>query len=156
MKNDWYDSPNPTKVVRGASWRIGVWVIAFLLFMALISISWWAFTVAASDTKGRGDAVKQKNTATNRIAKQERFEDMYADILASDQRIDVMAAALKRNPASQVNQTNLTGATTYCLQVVNQYNAEARKYTAQAFRAADLPAQIDQQDPTFDCKESNS
>ena len=119
----------------------GLWAIALVLLIALGGVGAWAFRVATSDIKGQGDAVVTKNSGTNRIAAQERFEDMYQDILAADRRIAVAAATAKRNP-SQVNTTNLAGAVSYCIEVVADYNAEARKYTAQEFRSLDLPAQI--------------
>lgn len=156
MREPWYESENPSTVVRGGSWRIGLWIIGVIVFCLIVGAGLWSFGVFTSDIKGRGDAIKEKNSATNRINKQERFEDMYADILASDQRLDVLAKQVALDPKSQVAQTNFTGATTYCIQVVNDYNAEARKYTAEAFRAADLPAKIDQQDPATDCKETIS
>jgi len=148
---NWYESDNPGTVARGAAWRIGVGVLALLALCAVIGIGAWGFGVATSDVKGQGDAVRQKNDATNRIAAQERFEDLYQEIVQADRRITVMADAAERDP-SAVNQTNLTGAINYCLDVVGDYNAEARKYTAAEFRAADLPARIDDLDPSTDCQ----
>lgn len=133
------------------SFKIGAAAVGGLVLIAAIAIGFWAFRVATSDVKGSGDAEIRKNSATNRIAAQERFEQLHAEIIASDQRIDVLADAVKADP-SYTNQTNLTGATTFCLSVVADYNAEARKFTAQEFRAADLPAQIDAIDPATDCK----
>ena len=152
MSDKWYDSDNPSRVVRGASWRGAVWVVGFLVFIAVVSIAWWAFTVAASDPKGRGDAIKEKNSSTNRIAAQQRFEDLYADIQATDAKLGPAKLALDANPDSQIKQTEFTGLSNYCLDVVGDYNAEARKYLAKDFRAFDLPAQIDTQLPATDCK----
>lgn len=149
--NNWYDSDNPSTVVRGATWRTGVWVIAVLLFVSVIGVAVWGFGVLTSDVKGRGDAVVKKNSATNRISAQERFEDLYAEIVAADAKIGPARQAYKMNP-SPVNQTNLTGLTNYCLDVVADYNAEARKYTSEDFRSTDLPAQIDGFDSATDCK----
>lgn len=148
-----YDPENPDAVVRSVAWRVALWTVAVILFVGLISIALWAFGVFSSDLKGQGDAIKKKNSATNRIAASERFEDRYQEILQADRRIDVLADAAERDP-STVNQTNLTGQINYCLDVVGEYNADARKYTAEEFRAEDLPAQIDNLDPATDCKPS--
>ena len=151
-KNNWYESDNPSTVVRGASWRGAIWIIGVLVFFLLIGVVWWGFTVAASDPKGRGDAIKEKNSSTNRIAAQQRFEDLYADIRATDAKLAPAKAALDQNPSSQVRQTDFTGLTNYCLDAVGDYNAEARKYLSSQFRAIDLPSQIDTQVPETDCK----
>lgn len=150
----WYDSDNPSTVARGFSWRAAIWIAGAVLFFGGLSIAHWGFGVFTSDIKGQGDATKTKNSGTNRIAAQERFEELYAGIKAADERIDVMAAAKKAAPNDLVAQVNYTGALAYCIQIRADYNAEARKYTAEQFRAADLPAQIDATDPAFDCKET--
>jgi hypothetical protein len=154
MSDKWYESDNPSKVARGGTWRAMIWVGCVLAFIALISVGTWAFKVATSDVKGQGDATIQKNAGSNRIAAQERFESMYADIVAADQKIDVFAQAVAASPADKTAQTNLTGTKAYCIQARNDYNAEARKYSAEQFRSADLPYTIDITDPTTDCKES--
>jgi hypothetical protein len=136
---------------RGFSWTLIVG-LAVIVLIAIFSVLIFGFGVFTSDARGRGDAVKQKNSGTNRINAQERFEDLYADVTAADQKLDPLAAAAKANPDSQIAATNYTGATTYCIDARAAYDAEARKYTAREFRAADLPPQIDQQDPATDCK----
>ena len=153
-KQPWYESDNPDRVVRGAVARLGVWTVIVLLAAALLGAGAWAFRVATSDVKGRGDAVVQKNRADNRIAAQQRFEERYADIKAADRRIDVAKAALTADPKDPTLRTNYTGAVQYCISQVGEYNADARKYTAEAFRSADLPSQIDDLDPATDCKEN--
>jgi hypothetical protein len=150
----WYDSDNPTTVVRGVTWRGYVWIACTVIFVAAISIGVWAFKVHTSDVRGQGDAVSRKNSGDNRIAQQEAFEKLYAEIKAADQRIDVAAAAKKAQPGDVIAETNYTGAMNYCIGVVADYNAKARSYTAEQWRAADLPAQIDTTDPATDCKES--
>jgi hypothetical protein len=153
MTDKWYDSNNPTTVVRSGTWRAMIWVGCVLAFIALISVGTWSFKVMTSDIKGQGDATVQKNAGSNRIAAQERFESLYADLIAADQKIDVFAQAAA-STADKTAQTNLTGTMAYCIQVRNDYNAEARKYSAEQFRSADLPYQIDITDPATDCKES--
>lgn len=129
--------------VRKGAFYVLRWVLAIILVVTLIGWALWALGVATSDIRGRGEAVKTKHSSTNRIAAQERFEDMAADITAANQRIATTAAAAKANPDDYTARVNATGAITYCQQAVAQYNAEARKYTAAQFRAADLPASFD-------------
>lgn len=128
--------------------------VALIIAAILIIPAVFGIRVALSGIFGQGGAVINKNDAVNRVAAQERFESLFAEIKAADQRLDVLADAVKEDP-SYTNKTNLTGGRTYCLSVVADYNAEARKYSARDFRAYDLPAQIDQYDPTTDCKESD-
>lgn len=151
----WYDSDNPTTVARGASWRSAVWIACAVVFVLALSAGIWALKVGTSDVKGQGDAQRTKNAAGNRIAAQEGFEQLYADIKAADQRIDVMATARKSDPADLIAKANYTGAINYCIQVRADYDAKARKFSQGEFRAADLPYSIDQNDPTTDCKETS-
>lgn len=155
-REPWYESDNPGRVVRGGSWRLGLFVIAVVLFVGAIGVGAWLFSVGTSDIKGQGDAERTKNAAGNRIAAQEGFEQAYADVKAADQRIDVMAIARKADPADVVARTNYTGSITYCIQVRADYDARARKFTQGEFRAADLPYQIDPRDPATDCKETTA
>lgn len=129
----------------------GVWLLGAVLLLALI-VGVWAFRVTTSDIKGRGDAEITKNSAANRIAKQERFEALYAEVLASDRRLDQLAKDAKDGTAE--TRTRYSGAVSHCHNVVADYNAEARKFTARDYRELDLPAQIDQTDPATDCKEN--
>jgi hypothetical protein len=153
-REPWYENDNPTRVVRGAGWRAAVAVVLTLVAIGAIGAGIWAFQVATSDVKGRGDSVKVKNDARNRINAQTDFEKLYADIVQSDTKIDVLDRAAKDDP-TLVSRTNATGQRTYCLSVVADYNAKARSYASADFRAADLPYQIDTTDPTTDCKGSN-
>lgn len=117
-------------------------VVGVAVLIVLIALGGWAFKVAFSDTKGKGDATVIKNSAENRIAKQEEFEDLYAEYEATLAKITTLSEAAEADP-TQFNKTNLTGAKTYCASVVADYNALSRKYTASQFRAIDLPASLD-------------
>lgn len=152
MTEKWYDSDNPSKVARGAGWRIGVAVIAVMIFVGLIGAVVWGIGVLTSDVAGQGNAVKKKNDAVNRIAAQEGFEQDYADIKAADQKVAIAKEALDASPDDYTVKVNYTGTRTACVTFVNDYNARARKFTQQDFRAADLPYQIDELDPATDCK----
>ncbi len=129
------------------------WIVAGVIAALLLIPAIFGARVALSGLFGQGGAIINKNDAVNRVAAQERFESLYAEIHAADKRLDVLADAIALNP-SYTNMTNLTGARNYCLSVVADYDAEARKYSARDFRAIDLPDQIDSYDPTTDCQET--
>lgn len=148
----WYDSENPSTLARGGTWRVMVWIIAVVVFVLLLSLALWGFGVFTSPLKGRGDAYKQQQSSTNRIAAQARFEDLIADIKATDAKLLTAKKAVKTDPGNQILQTNFTGLTNYCLDIVGDYNAESRKYLAKDFKAWDLPGQIDRTSPETDCK----
>lgn len=152
-RTKWYEDESPTRVVRGATWRAFVWVLCIVAAVTVLSLGVWAFKVATSDVKGRGDANLIKNNATNRVQVQGEFNQRYQDILAADRRITVAYTALQADKTDQVLQTRYSGAVSYCLGAVGEYNAAARTYTKQDFRDADLPAQIDNTDPATDCRE---
>jgi hypothetical protein len=137
---------------RGARFGLGWWLILVLVALA-VSAGIWALTVASSGPKGQGDALVQKNSAANWTAAQARFEQDYQDILATDQKIGAAHTALQVDPTDPTLQTNYTGLTSYCLSKVAGYNADARSYLSEDFRADDLPAQIDTTLSTTDCKE---
>ena len=154
--NDWRaDVRQGSAVARSVGWRAAVGVLGILALVAVIGAVWWGVKVATSDVKGQGDALQTKNSGTNRIRAQEEFVQTYQDVLAADQRVDVMWKAAQANPTT-VNTTNYTGAVNFCIQAVADYNALSEKYTSADYRPADLPAQIDSLHPATDCKESTS
>lgn len=153
-REPWYESDNPTRVARGASWRGAIWVLALVLFFGLVGAGTWAVKVGVSDVKGRGDVVRKTNDADNRIFAQQKFEDRYQDILASDRKLDQAAADKAADPKGEA-ATRYTGLVNYCLSEVGRYNADARKITQAPFLAADLPVQIDTTNAATDCKESS-
>jgi hypothetical protein len=128
------------------------WVVGGVIVAIVIGVALWYFTVYTSGIKGEGDAERQKNSAENWVKQQADFERMYASIKAQDKNIAVAAAALKRD-ASTVNQINYDGLVRNCNSTVEAYNARSREFLAEQFRAADLPAKIDDTDPATDCKE---
>lgn len=150
-RTKWFESSNPDRV--GAS--IGLRILLILGVIALISVGVWGFKVTTSDTKGAGDVTRRNNSGDNRIAAQQRFEKLYADVKAADLRIDTMATAKRETPADPIARTNYTGAVNYCIQTRADYDAEARKVTSQDWRSTDLPFQIDPTDPSTDCKETS-
>lgn len=154
-REPWYESENPTRVGMGFSWRFALWLIAAVLLIAAISIGVWAFRVGTSEVKGAGDAEIQINSGKNRIAAQEVFEAMYAQIQVYDRNLDQAAADKAANPSDAIIAQNYSGLVMICNDAVGQYNAEARKVGSAKWLTNDLPFEIDQTNPLFDCKESS-
>lgn len=121
---------------------VTAWVVFIVLLVVIISAALWGLGVFTSDIKGRGDAKKQHNSASNRIFAQQHFEDLNAAIDRDKANIRVAALAAKSDP-SQVNKTNLVGTQQICNADVADYNASARKFLERDFKAADLPSSID-------------
>lgn len=144
----------PTRTT--AKWTVRGWVIVVLV-IALASVTTavlWGLRVVTSDVKGQGDAVVVKNDVRNRIRAQEGFEKLYADIQAADRNLTTTAAALRAKPTGDLKlETELLGQKHYCAGLVAEYDAKARSFTQQDFRAADLPPKIDPSDGTTDCEE---
>jgi hypothetical protein len=151
--SDWDDLDNQT---RHGYWYAIKWAIAILLASLVIAAGLWALGVVSSGVKGQGDAVRQKNSAGNRIAAQEGFQANYNEILAADRRIDVLWAAWQDDRTDPIAKTNYTGAVTYCVGLVGDYNARAEKYTQEAFRDANLPRHIGTDDAATDCKRTQN
>lgn len=137
---------------RAGFWYANKWVIASVIAILGVVALVWGLGVFTSGPKGAGDAYKTNQSGSNRIAKQEMFEQLYADIQASDQNLTVLHDTMVADP-SYVNKTNYTAGRLQCTNLVHNYDAEARKYTSQDWRDNKLPSAIDQTDPKTDCKE---
>jgi hypothetical protein len=131
---------------------IGLYVLAFLI-VASLAAGTWAVRVATSEARGKGNAYAQKHSAKNWTEAQARFESLYAEIVATDRKVAVAADYLANHPGDRTASDTYLGTRNVCLSFVADYNAAARTYLAADFRAADLPAQIHDADPTTDCKE---
>lgn len=132
---------------------IGWWLIMILVACA-VGVAIWGISVAVSGVKGQGDAQIQKNSAPNWTQAQADFERTYASIKAQDKNITIAWGELQADPKSQVKQINYSGLVRNCNDTVANYNAKAREFLAKDFRSADLPQQIDDTDPSTDCKEN--
>jgi hypothetical protein len=153
-REPWYESDNPSRVVRGAGWRIGVWVIVIIAFTGLIGGGMWLFKVATADVKGRGDTTIKINDVDNRLFAQGNFHDLYNEIKASDRKLDQAAADKAAHPDDAFFATVYTGLKAHCEDTVAQYNAAANKISQAKFRDEQLPAQIDRTNPDTDCQEA--
>lgn len=130
------------------------WWVILIIVVCGFAIGVWTFNVATSGVKGQGDAQIEKNSAENWVQAQADFHKYYEGILADDRKIDDAAAQLKSNPDDQVIQTNLTGLKNHCQDLVATYNTKAQSFLAKDFRDAGLPAQIDLNNSSTNCKEN--
>lgn len=154
MREPWYDSDNPSRVVRGATWRTFLWIIGIVAFVGLLSGGIWALRVATAPIKGAGDQEIIINDGRNRINAQEWFEGQYGQIKAADRKLDDAATNLAANPGDDFWRTNYTGLKNRCIEMVEAYNAEAHKVSREDWRDPRLPSRIDNTDPSTDCKET--
>lgn len=136
---------------------VGWWIIIIAVVLA-VTAGIWGLQVATSGMKGQGDAQIQKNSSENWTKAQARFEQNYAEIKATDVKITNAYQLWKADPKDRTLQQTYAGLKSYCLSVVADYNADARSYLSEDFRAADLPKQIETEgqfaDPATDCKEN--
>lgn len=153
-REPWYESDNPSRVVRGGSWRVALWIVGIVLFFGALSVGIWYFKVATSGVKGAGDQTRIVNDGQNRIAAQEAFEALYAQIKAYDRNLDQAAKDKAEHPGDPFYATNYSGLVKTCNDAVAQYNADARKVTRAKWISPDLPYEIDLNDPATDCKET--
>lgn len=121
----------------------GWWVLAIIGVVALVGAIWWGVSVATSGVRGQGDGIVQRNSAENWLDAQARFEENYADYESTLVRIDTFHAAHLAAPDDAVAKTNWIGSISYCTDLVADYNADARNFLREDFRASDLPDQLD-------------
>lgn len=152
-EDPWYDTHDPAKAARGASWRLAVAFFVLLAFVAAVGGVIWALKVATSGVKGAGDQVRITNDGRNRVNAQEWFEGQFELIKATDRKLTLAAADKAAQPRDAFAATNYTGLVNRCQDIVAAYNAEANKVSRAAWRSLSLPAQIDNNDPATDCKE---
>lgn len=130
-------------VNRGGLFGLG-WVITILIIVALIGAASWGITVAVSGIKGQGDATIQKNSGTNRIVQDARFQQLYQEYKGSFAKIELAQQAVQADPKDRVAQTNLTGIQQHCVDIANEYNGLALSFIAQDFVGTNLPSTLDQ------------
>lgn len=137
-------------------WGLGYVVtraLAVVAVIALIAVGIWLIKVQTAGVRGEGNAIQSREAAPNRIEAQEQFHQRYQEILAADRNIGAAKIALDAEPANPNRKTEYQGLVTFCNDLVGRYNADARAFTREQFRDADLPAQIDLINPETDCKE---
>lgn len=166
--DDFNNSTGPAITRKGVVWAC---VIAFFLVVVL-PLGLYLGGVFASPAVGRANAYKDKHSASNWTQAQAGFESLYADVIKLDKQVtsaqDDLDQWVKDNPKWQESGpydpvredhtnyvTDLKGARQQCQNTVADYNARSRTYTLRDFKSADLPQQIDDQDPATDCAGTN-
>lgn len=129
--------------VRRYGWYALRWWLAALAVIFVVGGGLLALNVATSGARGQGDGILQRNSASNWLDAQARFEENYADYEATVARIDVFHEQSLADPGDVVAKTNWLGSISYCTDLVASYNVDARSFLREDFRAADLPAQLD-------------
>lgn len=140
MSDEWRDIRRDAN--RGVRFVSG-WVIASILIAALLGAGGWGLSVLLSGPKGQGDGIIQRNSADNWLDAQARFEENYAEYESTLVRIDSAYAAWQSDTADKTLHQTYLGTVGYCTNLVADYNADARNFLREDFRASDLPASLD-------------
>lgn len=152
--------------------RIKTWVAIAIGLCVFLPVVGWGIHVATSGVRGTGEVIVRENDADNRIGAQAFFENAYANIQATDTKINTAAQALadfeltprpvgdnvaatRYDQQLQQLRNELRGLQSNCQDTIASYNAEARKTIRNDWRSADLPYEIDQSKPSFDCQPTN-
>lgn len=121
------------------------WLAAILVVSGLIGAAVWGIRLATADVSGQAGAYRAKVSATNRVQKQEMFEQIAADydgLLA--QIVNTKAALSSASEETRsLRETELLGLRQVCVSTAQQFNAESRKYSARDWKSAGLPASLD-------------
>lgn len=128
---------------RSAGWYALRWFAAILIVGLLVGGGLWWLNVATSGVRGQGDGIVQRNSAENWLDAQARFEENYAEYEATLVRIDTAYAAHLAAPTDKTLHQTYLGTVGYCTALVADYNADARNFLREDFRASDLPASLD-------------
>lgn len=86
----------------------------------------------------------------------QHFTTLYDDVVQADRNLTVTAETLLSRPDDLTLETKLIGQKHYCLGLVSEYNARAKSFSQQDFRAVNLPREIDQAASETDCEERGS
>lgn len=143
---------HPVRTGAAGIGAVGFWIFTAIVVVGVITFFLWSFGVFTSGIKGAGDAEVIKNSAMNRIRQQEGFEQLYQDIKVADRNLTLTSIRASTHPNDDKTATEQIGQQIFCNQLVGDYDAKARKFSAEEFRAADLPKEIDETNTQTDCK----
>lgn len=120
-------------------------VSMFMVWLVVIGI--WGFGVATAGLYGKGEAMKQVQSAEFRLEAYNYFYNQCASIQSLEGRIDELTAQLNQFQSGTreyyYTVASLTGTKSLRHEAIATYNADARKeYTEGQFRDSDLPYQI--------------
>lgn len=140
MTDDWREFKRDAN--RGIRWGIGWWIVIIVIALGL-GAAIWGITVATSTVRGQGDGIIKRESAENWVDAQMRFEENYADYESTLVRIETAHTAWQNKPDNLTLEQTYLGTVGYCLELVADYNADARNFLREDFRASDLPASLD-------------
>lgn len=138
-KQDWRESRHFMGLTTG--WA----VFGTVLVLALVGAIWGG-SVLLSNITGSGNAIKQNQSAGNRIEQQAHFEDLAAEFDGYTSKITLAKKAVtqaKTQIDKQIADTNLQGIQQACIDTAQEFNAASRKYLARDWKSAGLPATLD-------------
>lgn len=158
-KRYWVDQENPDKLVLSGFWRIVLGFAAVVAVCGVIGGAVWGVKVLTSDVRGAGEQVRKINDADNRINSQQWFHDQLAQVRAADGKLDGAYVNMQAGIGTRdenILRTTYTGLLDRCIEMREQYDAEAKKVTRERWRDASLPESIDKSDPQTDCLPSQA
>jgi hypothetical protein len=134
--------------------KVAILVIIAMIVVALVGVfgfGWFQRTTA--DYRGKTEQIEQiQGDGSYRIAAYDNFYNLCAAVQSAEVSIDNVQRELDASPDAQrkvVLRATLTALKNNRASLIAQYNADARKEdTAGAFRASDLPYQIDMKGDT--------
>lgn len=150
----WTDEEHPDRLARSLFWRVVAVTAAFLIVGGLLTAVVWAVKVATSGPRGAGDQARIVNDARNRINAQQWFHDQYAQVAAADTKLDLAYVNVQAGigtPDEMFVRMTYTGLLSRCVEMREQYNAEARKVTREQWRDPQLPVRLPDTDEHTDC-----
>ena len=151
-RGPWYESDDPHRVARGATWSAARIITACLIGVLLLGMAGWGIKVLVAPVKGAGDVRVEVNSAQNRIAGQELSQASYNNILGYDRNLDQALRDKVEHPGDDYYAVNYSGAVKTCNSAVAQYNADAAKIRSAPWWSPELPYQIDGSNPLTDCQ----
>lgn len=128
---------------RSAGWYALRWFAAISIVALLVSGGLWGLKVATSGIHGQGEGIVERNSAENWLDAQARFEENFAEYESTLIRLDVAYSAHLASPDDKTLHQTYLGTVGYCTNLVADYNADARNFLREDFRASDLPASLD-------------
>lgn len=123
------------------------WIAIVLGFVVLLIILGLVWRYAIAGPTGAVGAREIQQGAVNRVQKQEQFEQLAADYDGYVVKIGFAKEAVASASAEDKSQreTELVGMRQVCVDAVQQFNAESRKYSSRVWKSAGLPERLDPQ-----------
>lgn len=118
-----------------------------LLVLILGAFGSWAWRYYTAETKGKVEAKEKTESGNYRIYSYDHFYDMYQQVQSYDKKIEIHKKQLEKATSEDERRRirqNLTGLRSQRSDLIQQYNADARKEkTKGKFQPDDLPRKIE-------------